>query len=205
MKNLIKLTILGCVLAITNSTILQAQAFMPGDVIFSAGYGTPNLSKSLFKTWENYTDYTLSGFGPVHIKGEYGVAEHFGLGLSVNYSNTKVVFVDGTYNYTLKYNPLSVNLRGNVHFGSDEKFDPYLGIGVGYGSRKVQVQSSDPDVTTFLGTAFNFFDIPIGLEATLGARYYFTDNIGLYVEVGPAKSLVQLGLSFKLSSGSGRY
>jgi opacity protein-like surface antigen len=204
MKKFLFLSILSCGLFLTCSSKLNAQAFMPGDFIISAGYGTPNLSKSVFKTWENYSDYNLSGFGPLHLKGEYAVAEHFGLGVSVNYSNTKITFDDQGYNYTLKYNPLSVNIRGNVHFGSNDKFDPYLGIGVGYGYRKWDLNSSDPDANEFLDN-ISSISIPIGLEATLGARYYFTDNIGVFVEAGPAKSLVQLGLSFKLSSGGGRY
>ena len=34
----------------------------------------------------------------------------------------------------------------------------------------------------------------MGFETTIGARYYFTDNIGLYAETGLAKAVIQAGL-----------
>ncbi|MBL0138904.1 MAG: hypothetical protein IPP86_10295 [Bacteroidetes bacterium] len=34
-----------------------------------------------------------------------------------------------------------------------------------------------------------FNPIPLGFETTVGARYYFTDNIGTYVEAGLVKVL----------------
>jgi hypothetical protein len=39
--------------------------------------------------------------------------------------------------------------------------------------------------------------MPLGFESTLGARYMFTPNIGLYSEVGIAKAAFQFGLNAK--------
>lgn len=36
--------------------------------------------------------------------------------------------------------------------------------------------------------------MPFGFEFTLGARYFFTEHIGLHAEVGAAKSVIQGGL-----------
>jgi hypothetical protein len=38
---------------------------------------------------------------------------------------------------------------------------------------------------------------PIAFELTYGGRYYFTDNIGVYGEIGIARSYLQLGLCAK--------
>lgn len=40
--------------------------------------------------------------------------------------------------------------------------------------------------------------IPLGFEATVGARYMFTPNIGLFSEVGLAKGIIQAGLNIKI-------
>ena len=37
----------------------------------------------------------------------------------------------------------------------------------------------------------------IGFETTIGMRYFLTENIGVYAEFGPAKSLIQGGLSVR--------
>jgi len=39
--------------------------------------------------------------------------------------------------------------------------------------------------------------MPFGFEFTLGARYFFSNNIGVYAEVGAAKSVMQGGLVAK--------
>ena len=76
------------------------------------------------------------------------------------------------------------------------KFDPYLGLGVGYRNSSYKYSSTDPnwDESTFTGfkNPFNF-----GGDLTFGTRYFFTDNIGAYVELGIAKSILQLGLTAK--------
>jgi opacity protein-like surface antigen len=203
MKNLLTLSFLLGIIAFSAPSKVNAQAFMPGDVVLSAGYGAPNLSKFIFRVFDGYF-YTTTGYGPIHVKGEYAVSENFGLGMSVNYSNTKLTLTDGGYTYAVMYNPISFNVRGNLHFGNSEKFDPYIGLGIGYGYRKFRIESNDPAAETFVGDILDISN-PLGLEGTLGGRYFFNDNIGLYAEVGPAKSIVQMGLSFKLSTGSGRY
>jgi opacity protein-like surface antigen len=201
MKSVLKLTIVALVLASLCNTKVTAQAFAPGNIIFSAGYGAPNLSSTLYRAFDTYDDFTVNGIGPVHAKVEYAVAEHFGIGLAVNYSGTKVTFTDGSYNYALKYNPISFNLRGNIHIGSNDKFDPYIGIGLGYGSRKWTLDGNDPNIQE-LRDDISQLNFPVGLEGTLGARYFISDNLGVYLELGPAKSLVQAGISFKIAGDS---
>ena len=72
--------------------------------------------------------------------------------------------------------------------------DPYWGIGAGYKTGKWTFDSNDPD---FGKTAFKT-PIPFGFETTVGLRYYFTDMIGFYAELGIAKSVIQGGIAIKL-------
>ena len=81
----------------------------------------------------------------------------------------------------------------NIHFGVKEKLDPYWGIAAGYRIASYTQTSTDPDYD------FESFTSPlnVGFETTLGLRYYFTDNIGVYGEIGLAQSVLQLGLAVK--------
>lgn len=180
----------------------SGQAFEQGKIVVSAGYGFPNFTKLYFKAFQNYGGYTTTGVGPVHFKFEYAIADKIGLGLSINYSSYKVEwdYTDSAYSYTkykegFKGSSISAILRMNVHFATSEKLDPYFGIGVGYRTNSFSYYNTDP---FYRGTArVTGAIIPVGFETTLGLRYFFTENIGAYMEMGVAKSLIQGGVSIK--------
>ncbi len=182
------------------------DAFQEGTIAITAGYGFPNLGKSLLKyvVSDTVQGVKITGVGPLHFKVEYGLSSKIGLGLSVNYvtygakwnengtNNTTGAIVP--YFYDIKFSSLSVLARFNVHFGTTDKLDPYWGIGAGYKTGKWTFDSNDPD---FGKTAFKT-PIPFGFETTVGLRYYFTDMIGFYAELGIAKSVIQGGIAIKL-------
>jgi hypothetical protein len=178
------------------------NSFEKGKVLVSLGYGFPNLGKTIAKLYNSATGYKAGGFGPAHFKVEYGVYKNLGIGLSVNASNYFFTYkedgynaVDSvvTYNYKYNYTAIAFNFRLNYHFITNEKIDFYGGIGAGYGFRQAKWSTDNPSGTN--NTLPNL--IPVGLEGTLGLRYYFTPNIGIYTELGLAKSLIQGGLVFK--------
>jgi outer membrane protein W len=85
--------------------------------------------------------------------------------------------------------------RFNYHFATGKKIDPYVGLGIGYGSTKY---TSDTDGDDF-GVIAEFKSIiPIGTEFTIGMRYFFSDAIGAYAEVGLSKSIANFGLAIKI-------
>lgn len=180
----------------------KASAFGEGKSIVSIGYGFPNLGKSLFNTYNEYTDFKVAGFGPMHIKYEYGVSDKIGIGVSVNIVTFKVAWTEDAYGpndtkryeHRIKSSAYSILARLNTHFATQEKIDPYWGFGIGYSGRKYANSSDDPNYTADI-TFKNL--IPIGFESTLGCRFFFTDIIGAYIEVGFSKSIVQGGLSAK--------
>src|ERR1035437_472952 len=182
------------------------DAFGEGKIVISAGYGIGNFTKTLFKVISTntlYTAYSFKGFGPIHFKAEYGLSDKMGLGLSVNYVSASATWTNyyngpwnaatGTYDQiayteTMGFSSLSFLLRMNLHFATTAKLDPYWGIGAGYRTGGWKYSSTYPNSTPVgtLGGA-----MPFGFETTFGMRYYFTDNIGLYMEIGYAKSILQ--------------
>lgn len=179
------------------------NAFSEGKMIISAGYGAPNLTKSLFKIYEGFLGFKLTGLGPIHAKFEYAVTDKIGLGVSLNYVQTQVEWTDSyldnnlnSVDYALgfKGSSLSANARMNLHFGKSKKLDPYWGFGFGYRSNSYAFYSDYVGATPLVISG----GIPLGFETTFGMRYYFTDNIGLYFEAGISKSILQGGLAIKI-------
>jgi outer membrane protein W len=191
-------------LTVFSSSRIVAQsddAFAKGKVIISVGYGFPNLTKSLFKSYDNYSGFTATGMGPLTGKVEYALSDKIGLGLNVNYVQYKVEWnsdvIAGTSKYKAgwKGTSFSALLRMNLHFATSEKFDPYWGIGLGYRANNYTYFQEDPNAST--STVSLKGAIPVGFETTLGMRYFFTKNIGAYLEAGIAKAIVQGGLAIK--------
>jgi outer membrane protein len=206
MKKVILMTaILG--LAFSTKTMAQDETpFVKGSSSISIGYGFLSPYKKLFKLSNGFaatgTTAKFSALGPIGLTYEYGVSEKIGIGVQVAYSTLKNVTTekDGNgpgkdYIETQKLDQLSVILRGNYHFGSSAKFDPYAGLGLGYGNFKYSITDNDPTSgalgTLAVPTAF-------GITGQLGAKYYFSSNVGAYAEVGYlAGSFAQVGVSFK--------
>lgn len=196
--NQLKFSLLSLVLMIGTTTF--SQAFKTGNTIISVGYGVPNLNKSIFKVFNNEQNFKVTGYGPIHAKVEYGVSDRIGFGLSVNHVGAGISYTDvsnnNNYNYNLKWSSTKINARMNIHFSKSEKLDAYWGFGLGYGFGQSKWTSTDPNADFGSQGLRNIF--PFGFETTLGARYYLTPKLGLYAEVGPAKSLIQGGLCFKI-------
>lgn len=171
----------------------------------SAGAGFPNLPRLLFNTFTSKDDYQSSGTGPYHLKYEFRVNRWFGAGLSINHMTYSVAYKEKHLdtaigrivpnNIRISSNSTSINLRGNLHLidpENHEKTDLYLGIGLGYraGKQIVSADYQDNVPSLDLGSLYR-----LGFETTLGFRYFFDDNLGLYTEIGYAKSLIQFGFS----------
>ena len=169
-----------------------------GDFIVSLGYGAPNWSKMIFSVSTGVIDLKDSYLGPLHLKGEYMVGDFFGIGLVVNHVSTNLEYklndgFGGQYNYKIDYASTAFNVRFNWHFYNQQNFDIYAGGGVGYRVGNTKIEASDPTYDTEM----SFGNFPLGLEFSGGIRYYVTDMIGFYMEVGATKSIVQGGVTLK--------
>jgi opacity protein-like surface antigen len=198
-KNIVVIILLSLFM-ITES--LNAQSFKKGTNVLNIGIGFPNFPVLLLKiNGYNSPDYRTGGTGPIHIRYEHAFTGNFGLGLSVNFNSystnwiTKQVVNNSniTYNNTIKGSSINFLVRANKHWTVDEKVDVYIGAGIGYNHRKHEeiIESvNDRDITKSFKDAI----LPIGIESTLGVRYYLTKNIGAYLDLGYAKDIIQTGI-----------
>jgi hypothetical protein len=179
------------------------DAFQEGKIVFSVGYGFPNWGATILKTFDNNRNFEVTGFGPLHFRGEYGLSDKIGFGLSVNYVSFAASWVDDInsngnnipYYYKVSSTSISFLARMNIHFATSEKLDPFWGLGVGYRSGSYKITSDDPNANNTVNLK-NI--VPVGFETTIGLRYYFIPGFGLYTEMGIAKSLIQAGLTVAL-------
>lgn len=208
MKSIIIL--LSLVLTAKNTS---AQANYMGSLIIDPYYGAPNLDRLLWDTEDasNVTNYRSQGIGPFGIRGEYMLADQFGLGFDVIYATIRSSYteVDSVYNgvtdsfdavetdVETKNRRLRVQLRFNYHFTiSNPNLDAYMGIGAGSNTRfrtrhenGVEVEDNDyPDLAV----------VPVSFRICTGMRYYFSPMIGINAEIGLGGPLISAGLSFRL-------
>lgn len=171
----------------------------------SVGAGFPNLPRLFFNYLSTEKNYKATGTGPFHLKYENRVNRWLGVGLSVNHMTYSVTYTQDVLDTALgrvypnkiniSSNNTAFNFRSNLHFLDPEnqsKHDFYVGMGLGFRVGKLRIESEYPSFQPKL-------DLPslshLGLEATIGYRYFLDDNLGFYSEFGLAKSVLQIGFS----------
>lgn len=167
-------------------------AYSKGQSTVALGYGFGNIWKTGFKLTSAVNGGSTKSMGPVAVTYEYGIADKISIGATISYSSLKNTYPDKS---SEKLTNFGIVARGNYHFGSSEKFDPYIGLGVGYYNFKYSSLDENGNADDF-GT----YVIPtsIGYSAQLGAKYYFTSNIAAFAELGYiAGGYGQIGVNFK--------
>lgn len=105
-----------------------------------------------------------------------------GLGVSVDWYNYNERFLNTDYDFT--YIPIAAT--ANYHFNvKNKKYDPFLGLGLGY----LMVN------TPYSGS----YDSGIYVVGRLGMRYFMSDKMALYGDVGAGAAALNVGLTFRLS------
>lgn len=211
MKN-IKTLIIAITIIASLSSNAQSLAFDKGKTVVTIGYGVPNLARvGLRFVYGAYPGYSVSGFGPFLVKGDYGILKNLGVGAVIGYSSTKLSYneTNGYYdnngyyqNYTyqesLLWTSLSIGAHANYHFVRKEKIDVYVGGGLGYTLHNIKYSNNDPYYYQNNNSYVAYNPNAIFYAVTIGMRYYFTPNIGIYAEGGIEKSaLLQGGIALK--------
>ena len=207
-------TFFALALAIGTSTNSLAQANSQGNFIFDAYYGFPNLGASIYKNFENdqgTSSFKASGVGPMGLRAEYMVADRFGLGIDVIYNSNTATYIQtdttqigssGQYytttnSYERTMQRLRVQARFNIHFNVDNpSFDWYFGLGAGTNNRVRTVYRNGAEIEDDWDLG-NLVAFPVSMRVCLGARYYFTENIGLNAEIGLGGPVLSAGASFR--------
>lgn len=202
MKKVLLVVVLGLTGMIAKAQDESSAWGGQGTKVVNLGYGVGSIWKTLFKLSAGFTNSKTTAVGPYAAGFEYGVSDKIGVGVQFGYGSVKNVSTDpgansngGDLITTEELKSLQIFARGNYHFGQSEKFDPYLGLGLGYGNFKLTSSDNDPNYSfnsaVSIPSAFIY-------SGALGAKYYFTSNIGIYAEIGYVTgSYFQGGIAIK--------
>jgi opacity protein-like surface antigen len=180
----------------------EKPAFENGDMFFTGGFGFGNLLVATFEAsgLNNDVIEKRTATGPLFFKFEQALSDNVGFGVNfalLSLKNEWTDAVDPRIYGTGRYTGWSALARVNYHFKPGKFFDPYMGFGMGYRNDKVTETSTDPNNPRF-DTQVTDIPINLGLDLTLGFRMMFSENLGIYMETGMAKGVVQLGLSARI-------
>lgn len=185
--------------------------FYPNRLIVQGGIGAGTGIGATFRVLKDYIDLNTQVKVPYFIKAEYAVHKNIGIGVNFarsgadfSYNLPDTVKVNGVAQLTnidLKYRSWSIMPRINVHFFPESQADLYLGIGIGWRQNnfKISTNNEAAEFTIPLIDQKLSANIPkvgfgtVGMDATLGFRYFITPNLGVYSELGMAKGFVQAG------------
>ncbi len=171
---------------------------------FFLGYGAPavDLWTSQIDGWGvTLPERTVQALGPVYFKYEYRVSYLLGVGFNFAYMNGSITEKDPnvqtstgeTLETKTTVSSYSFLMRFNVHaLPYKDDVDIYAGIALGTRGKKCSYTDNEPlrDYNTCSDATF-----PLGMDLTLGVRFFINDNLGFYSEVGVAKSVMQFGFT----------
>jgi hypothetical protein len=185
--------------------------FYPNRFIIQGGIGAGTGIGATFGLLKDYIDLNTKVKVPYFIKAEYAVHKNIGIGVNFARSGADFSFnlpdtvrVNGVAQLTnvdLQYRSWSIMPRINVHFFPASKADLYFGLGIGWRQNNFKI-STNNEAAEFTIPLIDYkvnAKIPkvgfgtLGMDATLGFRYFITPNLGLYTELGMAKGFIQAG------------
>ncbi len=177
MKKTVKF--LCAVAMVLSATFASGQArYDKGDVLLNAGLGL---------------GYYYAGGVPLLLSLEFAVNDVFTVGPYLGYTSYSYNYFN-TAGYRYRYTFFDLGVRGSYHFNeifeiTNEKVDIYGGAFLGY------------VVSSYSGDNISGFSDPyasglrLGIHA--GARYFFSQKVAGYAELGYGIAPLSLGLTFK--------
>lgn len=215
MKKSIYLSILAAFSALLLSSNAMSQAAREGNFIIDPYYGGPNFGKAFLNLVEdnanNASNVETGGIGPAGLRLEYMIGSQIGLGVDVIYNSNNITYTetDSIYNsneneyqvqtdeYEQNMRRLRVHVRFNYHFDiTNPDLDGYAGIGAGTNNRFRSAFRNGDEIDDPMLNDNTL--IPVSARICAGMRYYFTENLGLNLELGLGGPVISGGLSLKL-------
>jgi len=106
-----------------------------------------------------------------------------GIGVSADWYNYNDTFTGADYDFT--YIPIAATANYHIKIENNSKFDPFVGLGLGY----LIVD------TPYTGS----YNSGIYFVGRVGARYFMTPRMALYGDAGAGAATLNVGVTFKLS------
>ena len=161
--------------------------FVVGSNVVNLGVGLGNRYALV------YSGSGASSTPALSVSYERGVKELgnfvLGVGLFAGYQGSSYDYSGFGVNYKQSTTDLIINLRGALHYAVSDKLDAYGGLGIGYRSLSFKSEPSSAIDLSVSGSS--------GVALFAGARYFFTDAIGAFAELGYDQTYLKAGLSFK--------
>jgi hypothetical protein len=188
MKNLTGLFVSVLAVAIIASQpAVNAQAFKNGDMVgnlgagigwYSYGYGVTSLPAFTFSAEKGVTE--IKNVGPLTIGGIVGF---------------KHASYNGGTAYPWKWNDYILAVRGAIHYDlfKNDKVDTYGGIALGVRDQ------SEVSYTPILHIKENTKSRNALIALYIGGRYYISDKLAVFGELGYGLGYLTLGLSYKFN------
>ncbi|MBP8823803.1 MAG: hypothetical protein KBH07_09175 [Flavobacteriales bacterium] len=178
-------------------TVAQAQ-FEEGDNVLGVGVGIGG-GYGIGFSGTGVTQTPALGVHLDHGMGELGPGT-WGLGGAIGYKSLSykadVPYWGYAYDYSWTY--LTIGVRGTWHYNEwhgMDKLDTYGGLMLAYRSANYKDNTVYPN--GWSGAKYSWSGSGVGFSGILGARYYFTDNIGAFLEAGFGYAVLQVGLAAK--------
>jgi hypothetical protein len=181
------LTLAVCIFAATCMSA-QQPTFMKGDNVVNVGIG---LGGNLYG-W--YSGGGISKLPVLSASFEHCIIDNLfdeksSLGVGGLLAYTQAKYNDSGWGW--KTSNIVIGARGALHYALVDKLDTYVGMMLGY------------NIYSFKYTGTGYYDnyghgnSGLAFSIFAGARYYFTDAIAAFAELGYGYAILNLGVSFK--------
>lgn len=178
-------------LIVFTTTTAWSQTFEKGTKVASLGIGIGSSLGSF-----NYSTQ-IPGISVMYEQGiaEAGNVGIIGLGGYVGYKSFSWENNSGTFESKSRWNYTIIGVRGAMHFTGikAENIDLYAGLMASYNLLNYSYEDNSGFNT---GNTGNFGNTA-GLTLFAGARYYFSDNLAAFAELGYGVAYLNLGLALK--------
>ena len=177
-----------------------------GEMVATAGAGW-SLLGAIFSL-SDVSGETSTTVTPVfHASFDYGLTRNMSIGAAFGYQKATVSYNDYVYynsnnqeiteDFDWSVSRLNIGARVLFHYGSNENFDMYSGMRLGFQSFTSEFDTTDPSFDSdFKGGTLGFQLV------AFGARGYFTPNIGFNAEVALGSPyFVMGGLNYRFGGG----
>jgi hypothetical protein len=166
---------------------LSSQAQSTDGTAFTKGSNIINLGIGIGTTLYG-SGYTGS-FPPISVSYERGIADgRFGIGGYLAHTSAKY----GDKEDYWKYSYTVIGARGDYHFYTTDKLDTYGGVMLGYDIVNDKWHGGGEAGSYSASGSAAVFSIFVG------GRYYFSQHVGAFAELGYGVAWLNLGLAFHL-------
>jgi opacity protein-like surface antigen len=193
-----KLILIFATIGLFMTQVAHAQSFEKGKTYISLGYSLYDFGRGHRDEYIHDDDIKVSFTAiPIAFRVEYALRERGSFGISTYYENYdlkySIPYASGIGSFEIQHRLklFTFNVWGKHHLGKlQSRFDPYLGLGLGF--TRVFF-----DEGGFLGEKHKDKDYIFIPEIRLGGRYFLSEKMAAYFEVGVGTVMMHTGLTAK--------